>query len=53
MTYCPASEAVRILKFFGDEYSKGIDWYGFKFVLEDGTMYHFGLTFGWIPPPVL
>ena len=53
MTYCPASEAVRILKFFGDEYSKGIDWYGFKLVLEDGTMYHFGLTFGWIPPPVL
>ena len=53
MTYCPASEAVRILKFFGDKYSKGIDWYGFKLVLEDGTMYHFGLTFGWIPLPVL
>ncbi|NQT09527.1 hypothetical protein HQ586_10660 [Candidatus Bathyarchaeota archaeon] len=52
-TYCPASEAVRILKFFGDEYNKGIDWYGFKLVLEDGTMYHFGLTFGWIPLPVL
>jgi len=53
MTYCPASEAVRILKFFGEEYRKGIDWYGFKLVLEDGTMYHFGLTFGWIPPPAL
>ena len=52
MTYCPASEAVRIIKFFGEEYSKGIDWYGFKLVLEDGRMYSFGLTFGWIPPPV-
>ena len=52
MTYCPASEAIRMIKFFGEEYSKGIDWYGFKLVLEDGRMYSFGLKFSWIPPLV-
>jgi hypothetical protein len=52
MTYCPASEVMRIIEFFGEEYSQGIDWYGFKLVLEDGSMYSFGMYFGWIPPLV-
>jgi hypothetical protein len=52
MTYCPASEARRIIQFFGERFAQGIDWYGFKLVLEDGRMYSFGLIFGWIPPPV-
>jgi hypothetical protein len=52
MTYCPASEAKRIIRFFGEEYAQGINRYGFKLVLEDGRMYSFGLTFSWIPPLV-
>jgi hypothetical protein len=52
MTHCPASEARRIIQFFGERFAQGIDWYGFKLVLEDGRMYSFGLIFGWIPPPV-
>jgi len=52
MTYCPANEAVRIIKFFGGEHTQGINSYGFKLVLEDGRMYSFGLTFNWIPPLV-
>ena len=41
MTYCPASEAIRMIEFFGEEYTQGIDWYGFKLVLEDGSIYSF------------
>jgi len=52
MTYCPASEAMRIIEFFGEEYTQGIEWYGFKLVLEDGSMYSFGMRFSWIPPLV-
>ena len=52
MTYCPASEARRIIQVFGERFAQGIDWYGFKLVLEDGRMYSFGLIFGWIPPLV-
>jgi hypothetical protein len=51
-TYCPASEAIRIIKFFGKELTKGINSYGFNVVREDGKMYSFGLTFSWIPPPL-
>jgi len=52
MTYCPASEAIRMIEFFGEEYTQGINWYGFKLVLEDGSMYSFGMRFSWIPPLV-
>ena len=47
-----ASEARQIIQFFGEESAQGIDWYGFKLVLEDGRMYSFGLKFSWIPPLV-
>jgi len=52
MTYCPAREARRMIAFFGEKYTQGINWYGFKLVLEDGRMYSFGMNFGWIPPLV-
>lgn len=52
MTYCPANEVMRIIEFFGEEYDQGINWYGFKLVLEDGSMYSFGMNFDWIPPLV-
>ena len=52
MTYCPAGEARRMIAFFGENYSQDIDWYGFKLVLEDGSIYSFGMYFGWIPPLV-
>jgi hypothetical protein len=52
MTYCPASEARQIITFFGKKYSQDNEWYGFKLVLEDGSMYSFGMNFGWILPLV-
>ncbi|MBC8498597.1 hypothetical protein H8D40_06365, partial [Candidatus Bathyarchaeota archaeon] len=44
--------AMRIIEFLGEEYTQGVDLYGFKLVLEDGSMYAFGMRFSWIPPLV-
>ena len=52
MTYCPASEAIRMIEFFGEEYTQGINWYSLNLVLEDGSIYSFGMRFSWIPPLV-
>lgn len=52
MTVCPASEAIRIIEFFGKRYSRSVNSYGFKMVLEDGRMYSFGIRFSWVPPLV-
>jgi len=51
-TFCPGEEAIRIIKFLGEEYSTQKRDYWFKLITEDGSYYSFSIYFSWEPPIV-